>query len=165
MTDISQMSFQIHFWKYACTFLIEISLKHFPGVQLTICHHAIIGDQLESCAWWATIIDWTNVDNVLWHHTYRCNDVIMTVMASQITSLTIVYSTFYSSAEIKENIKAPRHWPLWGEFTGHRWIPRKKPVTRKMFPFDDIIMSYGVTKPQWVNYWNNLYMFHSIMYC
>ena len=29
-------------------------------------------------------------------------------------------------AQIKENIKAPRHWPLWGEFTGHRWIPRTK---------------------------------------
>ena len=27
-------------------------------------------------------------------------------------------------AQIKENIKAPRHWPLWGEFTGDRWIPR-----------------------------------------
>ena len=25
-----------------------------------------------------------------------------------------------------ENIKAPRHWPLWGEFTGDRWIPRTK---------------------------------------
>ena len=25
-------------------------------------------------------------------------------------------------AQIKENIKAPRHWPLWGEFTGDRWI-------------------------------------------
>ena len=24
----------------------------------------------------------------------------------------------------KENIKAPRHWPLCGEFTGDRWIPR-----------------------------------------
>ena len=24
------------------------------------------------------------------------------------------------------NIKAPRHWPLWGEFTGHRWISRTK---------------------------------------
>ena len=24
------------------------------------------------------------------------------------------------------NIKAPRHWPLWGEFTGDRWIPRTK---------------------------------------
>ena len=29
-------------------------------------------------------------------------------------------------AQIKENIKAPRHWPLWGEFIGDRWIPRTK---------------------------------------
>ena len=29
-------------------------------------------------------------------------------------------------AQIKENIKALRHWPLWGEFTGNRWIPRTK---------------------------------------
>ena len=28
--------------------------------------------------------------------------------------------------QIKENIKAPRHWPLCGEFTGDRWIPRTK---------------------------------------
>ena len=28
--------------------------------------------------------------------------------------------------QLKENIKAPRHWPLWGEFTGDRWIPRTK---------------------------------------
>ena len=27
-------------------------------------------------------------------------------------------------AQMKENIKAPHHWPLWGGFTGHRWIPR-----------------------------------------
>ena len=26
----------------------------------------------------------------------------------------------------QENIKAPRHWPLWGEFTGDQWIPRTK---------------------------------------
>ena len=26
--------------------------------------------------------------------------------------------------QIKENIKAPRHRPLWGEITGRRWIPR-----------------------------------------
>ena len=50
------------------------------------------------------------------------NDVIMGTMASQITSLTIVYSTVYSGADKK--IKAPRHWPLCGEFTGDRWIPR-----------------------------------------
>ena len=28
-----------------------------------------------------------------------------------------------SQTQIKENIKAPRHWPLCGEFTGDRWIP------------------------------------------
>ena len=26
----------------------------------------------------------------------------------------------------KENIKAPRLWPLWGEFTGDRWFPRTR---------------------------------------
>ena len=49
----------------------------------------------------------------------------MSTMESQITNLTIVYSTFIQ-AQIKENIKGPRHWPLWGEFTGDRWIPRTK---------------------------------------
>ena len=44
--------------------------------------------------------------------------------------------------QIKENIKALRHWPLWGEFTGDRWIPtRKGPEMQKMFPFDDVIMN------------------------
>ena len=28
--------------------------------------------------------------------------------------------------QIKENIKAPRYWPLWGESTGDRWIPLTK---------------------------------------
>ena len=30
----------------------------------------------------------------------------------------------FIQAQIKENIKAPRHWPLCGKFTGDRWIPR-----------------------------------------
>ena len=51
------------------------------------------------------------------------NDVIMDTMASQITSLTIFTQPFIQ-AQTKENTKAPRHWPLCGEFTGHRWIPR-----------------------------------------
>ena len=33
----------------------------------------------------------------------------------------------YVKAQIKENIKAPRHWPLWGEFTGDWWIPPPPP--------------------------------------
>ena len=65
----------------------------------------------------------------------------MGAMASQITSLMIVYSTVYSGAD-KGNIKAPRHWLfVWGI---HRWpvnSPQKWPVTRKMVPFDDVIMT------------------------
>ena len=47
----------------------------------------------------------------------------MGMIASQITSLTIVYSTVYSGA-YQRKIKGPRHWPLRGEFTGDQWIPR-----------------------------------------
>ena len=50
----------------------------------------------------------------------------MGAMAYQITSLTIVCAIVYSGADQKENIKAPRHWPFSGEFTGDRWIPRTK---------------------------------------
>ena len=53
------------------------------------------------------------------------NDVIMGTEASQITDVSIVCSTV-SSGHLKENIKAPRHWPLCGEFTGDRWIPPQK---------------------------------------
>ena len=51
------------------------------------------------------------------------NGVIMGAMASQITSLTLFIQPFIQ-AQIKENFKAPCHWPLWGEFTGDRGIPR-----------------------------------------
>ena len=55
-------------------------------------------------------------------------DVIMDTTASQITSLNIVYWTVYLfiQAQIKESIKAARHWPLCGEFTRDRGIPRTK---------------------------------------
>ena len=57
--------------------------------------------------------------------------------------------TQFIQVQIKENIKAPRHWPLCGEFTGGRRIPPHKwPVTRKMFPFDDdVIMREDDTSP------------------
>ena len=59
-----------------------------------------------------------------WPQYWYYSDVIKGPMASQITSLTIVCSTVYSGADQKKNIKAPRHWPLWGESTGDRLIPR-----------------------------------------
>ena len=32
----------------------------------------------------------------------------------------------FVQAQIKENIKALRHWPLWGESTGDWWFPSQK---------------------------------------
>ena len=67
-------------------------------------------------------------------------DVIMNAMTSQITGL---FAQPFVQTQIKENIKAPRHWPLWGESTGD---PKKGPVTRKMFPFDVVIMLSQITE-------------------
>ena len=39
----------------------------------------------------------------------------------------------FVQAQIKENIKAPRHWPLWGESTGHRWIPLTKGMSFMLY--------------------------------
>ena len=62
------------------------------------------------------------------------SDVIMGTMTSQITSHIIVYPTVHSGAD-KENIKAPRPWPLCGEF------PAQMASNAEMFPFDDVIMN------------------------
>ena len=53
------------------------------------------------------------------------SDVIMNPMASQITSVLIIYYTVCSGEEQK-NTKASRHWSVWEEFTGNRWIPHSQ---------------------------------------
>ena len=55
-------------------------------------------------------------------------------------------------AQITETTKAPRHWPLWGEITGYRWIPRTKgTVTRRIYPFDDVKIGDGCGG--WLRLW------------
>ena len=67
--------------------------------------------------------------------------VIMGAMASQITSLTIVYSTVYPGADqSKHQSSAPLAF-VWGIHRGPVNFPHRWPVTRKMFPFDDVIMN------------------------
>ena len=75
-------------------------------------------------------------DNSVFHY----NDVIMTAMASQITSLTIVYPSVYSSADQRKHQSSASLAFVRGI---HRWPVNslhKGPVTRKLFPFDDVIM-------------------------
>ena len=69
------------------------------------------------------------------------NDVIMSPMASQITSPAILYSTVYSGADQR---KYQSSASLAFVRVIHRWpvnSPHKRPVTRKMFPFDDVLMN------------------------
>ena len=80
--------------------------------------------------------------------TRHYNDVIMSMIASQITSLTIVYSTFYSGADQRKHQSSASLAVVRGI---HRNSPHKWPVTREMFPFDDVIMDLGtpsVNSPQ-----------------
>ena len=74
----------------------------------------------------------------------HCSGVVMGAMASQITSLTIVYSTVYSGADQRKDQSFASLAFVWGI---HRWpvnSPHKWPVTQKMLPFDDIIMMWVV---------------------
>ena len=54
----------------------------------------------------------------------------MGAMASQIISLTIVYSTVYSDADQRKH-----------QSSGDRWIPPQMASNEENFPFHDVIMS------------------------
>ena len=58
-----------------------------------------------------------------------------------ITSLTIVYSTAYSDADQRKHQSSASLAFVWGIHRGPVNSPHKWPVTRKIFPFDDVIMN------------------------
>ena len=64
----------------------------------------------------------------------------MGAIASQITSLAIVYSTVYSDADQRKHQSSASLAFVWGIHRGPVNSPHKWPVTRKMFQFDDVIM-------------------------
>ena len=72
-----------------------------------------------------------------WHY----NDVIMSAIVSQITGASIVYSAVCSGADQRKHqssaslafVRGIDQWPVNSSHKG--------PVTRKMFPFDDAIMT------------------------
>ena len=67
------------------------------------------------------------------------NDVIMSMMASQITSRVIVYSTVYSSPDERKHQSASMAF-VRGSHRCPVNSAHKRPVTQKMFPFDDVVM-------------------------
>ena len=92
-----------------------------------------------------------------WHY----NDVIMSAMASQITSLTIVYSTVYSGADQRKHQNSASLAFARVIHRGPVTSPHKGPVTWKMFPFDDVIMNCWIAEIHshtgWVVLWTVLW--------
>ena len=105
----------------------------------------------------------------LWTSEFSINhygDVIMGAIASQITSLTSVYSIVHSDAGQRVHQSPASLAFVRGIHRGPVNSPHKWPVTRKMFPFDDVIMwlTLKVTKALqlygcynlWVGVWKQL---------
>ena len=85
---------------------------------------------------------------------FHYGDIIMVAIASQITSLTIVYSTVYSDADqIKHQSSAWLAF-VWGIHRGPVNSPHKWPVMRKIFPFDDVIMWFQYERLHMCHFFN-----------
>ena len=87
----------------------------------------------------------------MWHVCISCTnqqhnrpehygDVTMGAIASQITNISVVYSTVYSDADQRKHQSSASLAFVRGIHRGPVNSPHKWPVTRKMFPFDDVIM-------------------------
>ena len=66
----------------------------------------------------------------------------MSTMASQITNLTIVCSTVCSGGDQRKHQSSSSLSFVWGIHRSPVNSPQKRPVTQKMFPFDDVIMIF-----------------------
>ena len=71
-------------------------------------------------------------------------DVIMTTVASQITSPMVVYSIVYSGADQRKHQSSASLGPVNS--------PHKRPVMWKMVPFDDVIMRKQLPEPMNTQY-------------
>ena len=83
---------------------------------------------------------------------FHCGDVIMGAMASQITGVPVVCLTACSGIDQrKHQSSASLAFVRWI----HRWpvdSPHKGPVTRKMFPFDGVIILWIVVTHPYPNH-------------
>ena len=71
---------------------------------------------------------------------FKWNKLVRVRVRVQITSFTIVYSALYSGADQRKHQSSASPAFVRGIHRGPVNSPHKCPVTRKMFPFHDVIM-------------------------
>ena len=91
---------------------------------------------------WFPLTRATNAQSVSRSDHY--DDVMMSAIASQITSLAIVYSIFNSDEDQRTHQGSASPAFVRGIHRRPVNSPHKWPVTRKIFPFDDVIMCHHV---------------------
>ena len=95
---------------------------------------------------------WIHYNWILIEH---YGDVIMDTIASQITSLAIVFSTVYLDIDQRKHQSSASLAFVWGIHRGPVNSPHKWPVMWKMFPFDDGIMN--ALDKAWVMFPDHIY--------
>ena len=75
---------------------------------------------------------------------------IVWIKASAMSTCTI---SLHISAVLHDDVikwkHFPRYWPFVREFTGHRWIPAQRPVTRSFYAYFDLRLNKGLGKQSW----------------
>ena len=87
------------------------------------------------------VINYSNFEYAFPKRQFHYTDVIMIAVVSQITSLAIVYSLVYSGADQRKHQSSGSLAFVWGIHRSPVNSSHKRPATRKMFLFDDVIMS------------------------
>ena len=87
------------------------------------------------CCWLANIIDaFVFMMSIIYHHHYSEHDCVSNHLHIDL------FAQPFVQAQIKENIKAPRHWLCEENLPVTSGVPSQRASNRKMFPHDDIIM-------------------------
>ena len=121
----------------------QAKCHYLSHVDQVLCYHIIwcyqgTMNELIVVLWSQIVLssDWSTLVEVM----ACCHDVIMGAITSQITNLMIVYSTVYSDADQKKHQSFVSLAFVRGIQRGLVNSPHKWPVTRKMFPFHNVIM-------------------------
>ena len=96
-----------------------------------------------------------------WSRCLHYSDVIMSAMRLKSPASRLFVQPFFSGADQRKHQSSTPLAFVWGI---HRWLldsPHKGPVTRKMFPFDDVIMLHSQYHSCW---WLNDTMSYSFLF-
>ena len=104
MLKLRSSRFRLGEWIHETIFMWTLTLSH------------AFANQMTCIAWYHIVFNQPPTHNT---------DVIMTTMAFQITSLTVVYSTVYSDADQRKHQSSASLAFVWG-IHRDRWIPRTK---------------------------------------